>query len=95
MVLQIQILNNLPENEYSVIVVGGLDGGEVSTVEVFDEDSIVWRRGPDLPFGICCGELVEDSAGGVVLVGGQSRNDVYLSSLFRLPHLGNNGHPVR
>lgn len=68
---------------YTVIVVGGASGGTwLSTVEVLSEDSRSWKDGPELPFGICCGSLVEDSFGGVILIGGF--NGTYLNTLYHL-----------
>jgi hypothetical protein len=58
------------------------------SVEILDKDSKEWRKGPDLPFGIYEGEMVEDQSGGVVLVGGESDADPFLDTLFQLPHGG-------
>jgi hypothetical protein len=45
-----------------------------------------WHLGPSLPFGITKSYLVEDCNGGVILVGGESIENYYLTTLFRLPH---------
>jgi len=45
-----------------------------------------WQKGPPLPFGITHSSLVEDGNGGVILVGGESSENSYLKTLFRLPH---------
>ena len=42
------------------------------SVEIFDMMDSVWRSGPSLPVGVTFSSLVEDRAGGVVLVGGYS-----------------------
>jgi hypothetical protein len=60
----------------------------MTSVEILDEGASEWRNGPDLPFGIIDASLVEDSEGGVILVGGESRDDQYLQTLFRLSDAG-------
>ncbi len=55
-------------SKFSIIVVGGFDGTRMRSTEILDAGSSVWRQGPELPIGICCAALVEDPAGGVVLV---------------------------
>jgi hypothetical protein len=55
-------------SKFSIIVVGGYDGTRMKSTEILDEDSDVWRMGPQLPIGICCAALVEDPAGGVVAI---------------------------
>ena len=42
----------------SIIVVGGWSDAEISSVEILDEGSNQWRKGPDLPFPICCSAMV-------------------------------------
>jgi len=54
--------------KFSIIVAGGCNGAHLKSTEILDEGSDVWRMGPQLPIGICCAALVEDPAGGVVLV---------------------------
>ena len=77
-------------HQFSVIVVGGGNqGGPLLSVEILDEGASEWRNGPDLPFGIRFGSLVEDSSGGVILVGGESHETRYLQTLFRLSDAGN------
>jgi len=73
---------------FSVIVVGGYNGTYMTSVEILDEGANKWRNGPDLPFGVCLAALIEDPTGGVILVGGQSKNDANLQTLFRLSHAG-------
>ena len=61
----------------------------MSSVEILDEGSNEWRQGPDLPFGIFGGAMVEDPEGGVILIGGSAHsNPYYLDTLFRLSHVG-------
>jgi hypothetical protein len=75
-------------NEFSIIVAGGWNDSQMSSVEILDRGTNEWRRGPDLPYGIQLSQMIEDQHGGVVLVGGQSSEVQRLDSLFRLPHGG-------
>lgn len=71
--------------KFQVIVVGGYNGSTLSSVEIFDEENFTWRSGPELPYGITDAELVEDPAGGVILVAGfvvEERK--YLNTMQRL-----------
>ena len=45
------------------MVVGGNCGSWISSVEVLDLESNEWIAGPELPFGIGAGGLVEDYQG--------------------------------
>ncbi len=47
-----------------------------------------WRKGPEIPFGIQEAAKVEDQNGGVVIVGGSSSSVLYLDTLYKLPHGG-------
>jgi hypothetical protein len=68
---------------FSIVVAGGY--GYMSSVEALDEGSNEWRQGPDLPFGMSGGAMVEDPMGGVILIGGTTPSrDI----LFRLSHVG-------
>ena len=67
---------------FRIVVVGGNDGSYLSSVEILDEGSSEWRNGPELPFGIFYSQLVEDSNGGVILVGGFS--GFYFKSNFNI-----------
>ena len=75
---------------FSVIVSGGFNGSDMSSTEILDVGSSQWREGPDLPVGIARAAVVEDSAGGVILVGGTKENSDsdFCDSLYRLPHAG-------
>ncbi len=80
-------------NELSVVVVGGTSDGSstlLSSVEILDYGSSQWRNGPNLPFGIAWSQLVEDpeGGGGVLLVGGHSKQTPFLDSLFELRDAG-------
>jgi len=82
-------------NEYSlsssIIVVGGDDGSEqFNSTETLDLNAnrLEWVKGPNLPFGINVASLVEDPIGGVILVGGQSSQREFLTTLFKLAHAG-------
>ncbi len=76
--------------EMSTIVAGGSDGTSyLSTVEILDEGSREWRKGPELPFGILYSQMVEDQKGGVVLIGGALQSSAnYLDTLLQLEHGG-------
>ncbi len=79
-----RIRKNKTSFEFSVIVVGGHNGTFMTSTEILDQGASIWQTGPDLPFGIDVAQLIEDSLGGVVLIGGYSAKDAYLDSLFRL-----------
>ena len=83
-----RIKTNSSSNQYSVIVVGGSGYGKLASVEILDEGASEWRNGTDLPFGISDAALVEDPTGGVILVGGNSKDNKYLQTLFRLSNAG-------
>ena len=77
----------------SIIVVGGWNSVEldVPTTEILDQGANEWRQGPELPYGISVSNLVEDSTGGVVLVGGQIKFEGHgdvTADIFRLPNAG-------
>jgi hypothetical protein len=83
-----KIRRSLDDKSFSVVVVGGIERDLLSSVEVLDEGSNEWRAGPDLPFGIYGATLVEDPAGGVVLIGGSSSRDSQHETMLRLAHAG-------
>ena len=83
-----RIPSNKHSSEYSIIVVGGFNNNEMSSVEILDEGSNEWRRGPELPFPICCSALVEHPLGGVVLIGGRAKYDNKLNTIYHLQHAG-------
>ena len=84
-----RIRKDSSSHQFSVIVVGGGNKQPLKSVEILDEGASEWRNGPDLPFGIRFGSLVEDPTGGVILVGGFSSFDnQYLQTLLRLSDAG-------
>jgi hypothetical protein len=84
-----KIAKNTFETEQSIIVAGGWTGTEeIISVEILDDGSSQWRRGPKLPYPICCSAMVEHPNGGVVLIGGRRDGLTYLDTIFHLPHAG-------
>jgi hypothetical protein len=83
-----RIRKSSQSHQYSIIAAGGWDGNYMSTVEIYDEETGKWRFGPELPISLCCGALIEDPVGGIVLVGGENRDDLYHDSVYRLSHAG-------
>jgi hypothetical protein len=83
-----RIMKDNQSQETSIIVAGGESRNPLSSVEILDEGSNEWRQGPELPFEISFSQLVEDRNGGVVLVGGRNKSGDYLTTLFHLPHAG-------
>jgi len=81
-----RIRKDSSSNQFSVIVVGGYFAS--GFVEVLDEGATKWRYGPSPVYGNHYGALVEDSAGGVILVGGRTDYTAYLDTLYRLSHAG-------
>ena len=73
---------------YNIIAVGGYNGARLSTVEILDDVTGNWRYGPALPVPRYYGALVEDPAGGVILIGGETSRYVWHDTLFRLSHAG-------
>ena len=55
---------------YGVIVVGGIVSTQLTSTEILEDPAGTWRAGPSLPVGISSATLVEDNAGGVILIGG-------------------------
>jgi hypothetical protein len=84
-----KIRRNQESQEMSIIVAGGRDdSSRLSSVEILDEGSNEWQKGPQLPFKIRSSQLVEDQNGGVVLIGGESSFVSNLDTLYQLPHGG-------
>ncbi len=84
-----KIRRDKEREEMSIIVAGGWDGSfRTSSVEILDEGSVEWRTGPELPFGIDKSKMVEHQNGSVLLTGGKSSTDVFLDTLYQLPHGG-------
>lgn len=73
----------------SIIAVGGNDKAKtLRSVEILDDVSGNWRFGPPLPVPLYDGNLVEDPAGGVILIGGQNSEIGIHDTLYRLSHAG-------
>ena len=51
-------------------------------------DGTEWRDGPELPVVLRESQMVEDPAGGVIIVGGYRSEFGLLDTLYRLPHAG-------
>ncbi len=84
-----KIRRNKESQEMSIIVAGCYDGSStLSSVEILDEGSNEWQKGPELPFGIRHSQMVEDQNGGVVLIGGILSSGDSLDTLYQLPHGG-------
>ena len=43
---------NIQKIIFSIVVVGGVNGTAMTSVEILDEGSDHWTAGPELPFGI-------------------------------------------
>jgi hypothetical protein len=82
-----RIQSNKQSLDMSIIVAGGFDTSYLPTVEILGDGSNEWKTGPELPFGIGYGQMVEDQKGGVVLIGGYSSIS-YSNTLYQLPHGG-------
>jgi hypothetical protein len=72
-------------NEFFAIAVGGLseNGTLLSSVEILDEKKSKWVEGPKFPVAMYCASMVEDSLGGVIVIGGVSMKTV-LDSIYHL-----------
>ena len=84
-----RIPTNNQSSDSSIIVVGGYNGKDMSSVEVLDEGSNEWRQGPQLPFPICCSGIVQHPLGGVALIGGRATDVTLLDTIYHLAHAGN------
>ena len=79
---------NGSRDEFSIIIVGGLDEDEYKeSVEVLDAGSDSWRFGPSL-FPIAGSQMVEMSDGSVVLVGGITDDVSGIDGLYQLDNAG-------
>ena len=75
-----KLLKDNASSQFSVIVVGGR---AKASVEILDVGATEWRNGPNLPFAIYEASMVEDTFGGILLIGGN--NGTYLDTIFQLP----------
>jgi len=74
-------------SEYVVIVAGGADASSsITSIEVLEDGSSDWIEGPEFPIGISGASMVEDSNGGVIVVGGMFDDNSYSNKLFHLAH---------
>ena len=81
--------NSALSTHLSIIVAGGTSGN-MASVEILDEGSNQWRRGPDLPIGSTYNTMVAHPLGGIIVLGGKSLDLGPLDKLFYLPHAGPN-----
>ena len=79
--------SNALSTQLSIIVAGGTSGS-MASVEILDEGSNQWRRGPDLPIGSTYNTMVAHPLGGVIVLGGKSVDSGPLDKLFYLPNAG-------
>ena len=73
--------------QLSIIVAEGTLGS-MASVEILDEGSNQWRRGPELPIGSTNNAMVPHPLGGVVVLGGKIADSSPLDKLFYLSHAG-------
>ena len=80
-----RIKKDSQSSQYTTIVIGGKDpeGNILSSVEILDDGSIEWQTGPELPLPNHAASLVEDSQGGVIIIGG-CKGSYNLGSLLHL-----------
>ena len=81
--------NSALSTHLSIIVAGGTLGN-MASVEILDQGSNQWRRGPDLPIGSTYNTMVAHPLGGIIVLGGKSLDLGPLDKLFYLPHAGPN-----
>jgi hypothetical protein len=81
-------------HQFSVVVAGGrTTSGLLSSVEILDDLAGEWRAGPFLPHVLAQGASVEDSSGGLTVVGGLLASG--LETIYRLPHSGQDAKWIR
>jgi len=74
-------------SEYVIIVAGGSpDISPFTSVEILEDGSSEWIEGPELPVGLSSASMVEDSKGGVIVVGGRFEGGSKSDKLFHLAH---------
>ena len=79
-----RITNNDWTPKYSTIVVGGINGAVLNTVEILDDESTSWRIGPPLPISVFGFSMVEDQRGGVISLGGYLSGAQPTNLMYRL-----------
>ena len=86
-----QIATSEGSTSRSVIVLGGFHRhlGPLRTAEILDPGAKTWRQGPNFPYPLRTTTMVQDPAGGVIVVGGLAGEGVgMLDTLYRLAHAG-------
>jgi hypothetical protein len=68
----------------SIIVAGGNNGTDMTSVEILDIGTHEWRTGPELPIPIKHASMVDHPFGGLVLIGGYGAEE-WQDSLYLLP----------
>ena len=58
----------------------------VSSSEILDPGASKWRQGPEVKYAMRFASMVEESNGGVILIGGSTYEIDLLDTLFYLPH---------
>ena len=73
--------------QYSIVVTTGMsESSFVSSSEILDPGANKWRQGPEVRYAMRFASMVEESNGGVLLIGGSSYEINLLDTLFYLPH---------
>lgn len=87
-----RIRSDKNSSEFSLIVAGGYAGKSLKSTEILDDITGYWRKGPDLPTELFNPQIVEDSEGGVIIIGGErilgDGTWIKLDTLFHLPNVG-------
>ena len=83
-----RIPSNSQSTQYSIIAAGGFNDQDMSSVEILDGGLNEWRKGPELPYPICCSAIVKHPLGGVALIGGRANSSTKLVTIYHLPHAG-------
>ena len=90
-----KIRSDKNSSDFSIVVAGGWIGRTISSTEILDDLTGNWRSGPELPSKMSNCLMVEDSEGGVVIVGGEVDTEdgivLRLDTLFHLNHAGQDG----
>ena len=86
-----RILKDEGSSEFTAITLGGLgQTGILQSVEILDEDECIWRNGIEFPFLLMHGSLVESPDGGILIVGGNDKQQQgsYHNTIYKLEHAG-------
>ena len=82
-----KIPSNKQSSKFDIVAVGGYGDTDSSSVEFLDLETNVWRQGPEPPFPMIRGALVQHPFGGVAIIGGRSWGG-NLDAIYHLPHAG-------